>query len=70
MNNQPKPGDRPGFWRLGYAARRASVTPEAFEAASKAGTIPVRVERLSPKLALVRVEEFNNWLQSKGNNPR
>jgi hypothetical protein len=61
-------GDRPGFWRLSWAARLAGVTAEAFEAASLAGTIPVRVERLSSRLALVRVEELNNWLQSKGNN--
>lgn len=65
MKHQPQPGDRPGFWRLGAAARLAGITPEAFEAASKAGRIPVAVERLSPKLALVRLEELNRWL--KGN---
>lgn len=59
----PNQGDRPGFWRLSYAAQKAGITPESFEAASKAGTIPVRVERVSPRLALVRIEELNNWLK-------
>ena len=67
MTMKPNPGDRPGFWRLSQAARLAGITAEAFEAASLAGTIPVRVERLSSRLALVRVEEFSAWLQSKGN---
>lgn len=59
----PPPGDRPGFWRLSYAAKEAGITPESFEAASKAGTIPVRVERVSPRLALVRIEELQAWLK-------
>ncbi len=55
--------DRPGLWRLGHAARLAGLSPESFEAASKAGTIPVRVERIGPRSAYVRVEEFNRWLK-------
>ena len=55
--------DRPGLWRLGHAARLAGLTPEAFEAGAKAGTIPVRVERIGPRLAYVRAEELNRWLK-------
>jgi hypothetical protein len=59
--------DRPGLWRLSYAARLAGVTPEAFEAGAKAGTIPVRVERIGPRLAYVRAEEFTRWLKGAEN---
>ena len=57
------PDDRPGFWRLSHCARLAGMSPEAFEAAAKAGRIPVAVERVSERLALVRVEQFQNWLR-------
>ena len=60
--NKPH-NDRPGLWRLSYAARQAGLTPEAFEAGAKAGTIPVRVERIGPRLAYVRIEELDNWLK-------
>ena len=41
--------DRPGLWRLGMAARKAGLTPDAFETASQAGAIPVRVIKLSER---------------------
>lgn len=63
MTNHTPPGDRPGFWRLGYCAARAGLSPAAFEAASRAGTIPVEVVRVSHRLALVRVDQFNRWLK-------
>jgi hypothetical protein len=55
--------DRPGLWRLGYAARLAGMTPQSFEAASKAGRLPVHVERFGPRLAYVRAAEFTQWLK-------
>ena len=68
MSNHNPPGDQPGFWRLGYCAARAGLSPAAFEAASRAGTIPVEVVRVSARLALVRVDQFNTWL--KGADPQ
>ena len=65
MSNHNPPGDRPGFWRLGYCASRAGLSPAAFEAAARAGRIPVEVVRVSPRLALVRVNQFENWLQGE-----
>lgn len=66
MNDTPH-NDRPGLWRLSHAARLAGLTPEALEAASKAGTIPVRVERLGPRSAYVRAEDFSLWLKGDQN---
>ena len=59
--------DRTGFWRLSHAARMAGITPEALEAASKAGKIPVSVERIGPRNAYVRAEEFSLWLKGDQN---
>lgn len=56
--------DRPGLWRLGMAARKAGLTPDAFEAASQAGAIPVRVLQLSERGRYVPAAEFQAWLNS------
>lgn len=57
--------DQPGLYRLSAAAAMAGLTPSALEAASKAGTIPIEIIRLSPRLAFVRASELNDFL--KGN---
>lgn len=55
--------DAPGLWRLSAAARRAGMSPEAFERACRAGTIPVAVIRTSERRAYVRIAELETWLK-------
>ena len=46
------------------AARKAGLTPDAFETASQAGAIPVRVIKLSERGRYVPAAEFQAWLNS------
>lgn len=65
MSRKPEPNhdDTPELWRLSAAARRAGMSPEAFERASRAGTIPVNVIRTSRRMAYVRRGELETWLK-------
>ncbi len=70
MKTNRNHADAPGLWRLGVAAHKAGLSPDAFEAASLAGTIPVRVMKLGPRSRYVPAAEFKQWLDSlNGENP-
>jgi hypothetical protein len=64
MRQKPQHADAPGLYRLGPAARRAGLTPDAFQAGSTAGTIPVRVLQISERGRYVPAAEFRAWLES------
>lgn len=65
MSLGPPSKDFPGLYRLHAAAVMTGMSPSAFEAASKAGVIPVEIIRTTPRLAYVRAVELNAFLKGK-----
>jgi hypothetical protein len=57
--------DRPGLYRIGAAASIAGLSQEAFAKACAAGSIPLQIVSIGPRLRYVRAEEFTRWLKGK-----
>jgi hypothetical protein len=59
--------DRPGLYRLAFAAQRVGMPPATFEEACTAGQIPIQIIRISPRLAFVRAAELSAFLKGNQN---
>jgi hypothetical protein len=62
----PNLEDRAGLWRIAPAATKLGISPDALEAASLAGTIPIEVLRIGPRsLRYVRFSELQAFLAAR-----
>jgi hypothetical protein len=59
----PNIEDKPGLWRIAPAAAKLGMTPDALEAASQDGSLPIEVMRIGPRgLRYVRYAELRAFL--------